>query len=95
MIFNGYQRPRQGFGMRHVDLGERQFDMGGGMGRMFNGGINPGGMYTGGNQRPMAQPFGFQMSDGLPQVRQSPWMTGGPGQPFGLASMFRGSAYGR
>ena len=51
---------------------------------MRNGGINPGGMYTGGNMRPQVGQFpttgGPAQHFQMPQ--QDPWMTGGPGQQF-------------
>lgn len=64
--------------MRHQLTGERGFDMGG-FGRPYpNTGINPGAMYTGGNQRPMPR---FHTGGGLPPM-QNPWMTGGNQQPM-------------
>lgn len=101
---------RQDFGARHqfVDDPAAYAGMGGGMGRP-NGGINPGGMYTGGNQRPQVglPPMGgpgqvfqvpqFQTGGQLPPMQQNPWMTGGNQPPQSSLSRwfntFRQGAY--
>lgn len=121
MIFDR-MRPQYGpqaqGGPRYQSVFDREAlaDMGGGMGFMRfmrrpdpNGGINPRGMYTGGNQRPqvglppMAGPGQvfqapqFQTGGNAPPMQQNPWMTGGNQQPQSSLSRwfntFRQGAY--
>lgn len=91
MIFNRMAQygPRQDFGARHQQVFDREAmaDMGGGMGRMRNpnGGINPNGMYTGGNTPPMVNRPQFQTGGNQVPAQmggQHPWVTGGNTPPM-------------
>ena len=105
MIFNRMAQygPRQDFGARHQQVFDREAmtDMGGGMGRMHNpnGGINPNGMYTGGNAPPMMNRPQFQTGGNTPPMQAQGWMTGGNqqpqfmGQPSALGMLYRRSSY--